>query len=197
MTKFPPRDPLQLLDLIQAFPLAWIVVARADGFSTSVMPLLAELGADGSIASFLGHLPLAHPQVALLRSEPRALILFQGPNAYISPANVEKPGWAPTWNFTVAAFTVDISLAPDETDHALGALVDHMEAGGAEPWTIERMGDRYVELAQRVVAFRAAVCHVDARFKHGQDEDIEVYADIVGALGEHPLAAWMQRSRPL
>ena len=191
MTKFPPRNTGQLLHLVRAYPLAWIVVARDGQFVTSVMPLLPELGADGSIASLFGHLPLGHPQVAMLRADPRALILFQGPNAYISPAIVEKPDWAPTWNFTIAAFTVDITIVPEETDRSLRDLVAIMEETQPQPWTVEQMGPRYGDLTKHVVAFRAVVCDIDVRFKHGQDEEPSTRAGIVHSLGAHPLAAWM------
>ncbi len=191
MGRFSPRDA-DLLKLVRAFPLAWIVVAHEGRFVTSMMPLLPELDDDGRITGLFGHLPNHHPQVPALRHEPRALVLFQGPDAYISPDMVARPGWAPTWNFTVAAFTTDIAFVPDETDRALRDLVDVMEAPRARPWTVEQMGPRYDDLAAKVVAFRATVRGVDARFKHGQDEAREDFAGIVDALGADPLAAWMR-----
>lgn len=192
---FSPRDPDQLSEFVRQHPLAWIIVAQKNGFVTSIMPLLREISEDGHISALFGHLPRHHPQVAALRTDPRALILFQGPNAYISPGTVAKPGWAPTWNFTVAAFTVDIDFVPDETDRALRDLVTVMEETRSEPWTVEQMGPRYAELAAKVIAFRATVRSVDARFKHGQDEDPDVFADIVHVLDTNPLAAWMTETR--
>lgn len=194
MSRFAPRGPADLLRLVEAFPLAWIVSHGPAGFGTAVMPLLPEPGEDGAIAALFGHIPLGHPQVPLLRETPRALILFQGPNAYVSPALVSRPGWAPTWNFTVAAFTVDVEFVPAETDEALRRLVARMEADRPDPWTSARMGPRYAELAARVVAFRAHVRAVEARFKHGQDEDPLVFDEIVRGLADRALAAWMEQS---
>lgn len=124
---FSPRDCGQLLTLVKKHPLAWIIVAHDSGFATSMMLLLLELAEDGQINASFGHLPRAHPQVDMLRAKPRALILFHGPEAYISPGMVAKPQCTPTWNFTVAAFTVDIEFTPDETDRALRDLVTVIE----------------------------------------------------------------------
>lgn len=195
MSRFSPREPAQLLELVQRYPLASIVVADRERFATSMMPLLPEVGEKGEIAALFGHLPRHSSQVALLRAAPRALIIFQGPESYISPTYVQKPGWAPTWNFTVAAFTVDIYFVPDETDRALRDLVKVMEESRPVPWKLSQMGQRYDDLAAKVIAFRATVRSVDARFKHGQDEDAGVFADIVNALGNHPLSDWMVESR--
>ena len=194
MAKFSPRDPAHLLQLIEAYPLAWIVAARDAGFSTAVMPMLAETGGSGELASLFGHLPRHHPMTTTLRGVPRALILFQGPNAYVSPSLVGRPDWAPTWNFTAAAFTVDVEFVPDETDAALDDLVTLMEHG-PEPWTTAAMGPRYADLAARVVAFRAHIRAHDIRFKHGQDETPAEFAAIVAGLDDRTLAQWMVATR--
>ena len=68
-----------------------------------------------------------------------------------------------------------------------------MERGRREPWTADRLGARYDALIRHILAFRARITHIDARFKLGQDETDAVFDAIVADLGDDPLAGWMRR----
>ena len=69
------------------------------------------------------------------------------------------------------------------------------EAGQASPWTVDRMGARYAQLREHIVAFRAHVHAVSATFKLGQDESPGTFAEIVAGHGDAQLVSWMQRFR--
>jgi transcriptional regulator len=186
------RDP-EILRLIDEHPLAWIVSHGASGFGATLLPFLAEQGDDGRIITLLGHFASSNPQVQALRESPRAAILFLGPHAYISPEYVTKPGWAPTWNYASARFEVDIDFQPAANDHALALLVARMERDRREPWTTAKMGARYAQLSQRVVAFRARVHAVNAKFKLGQDETHATLDELLARTPDPPLVSWMRR----
>lgn len=191
---FRPRDETDVLALVQAYPLAW-VVSRDHNAPATPLPLLAECDGDGRIVSLFGHFARRNPQVAALQASPKALILFQGPHGYISGRLVSKEKWGPTWNYAVARFDVRIEFVPDEIDDALRALAAHLEGGQPRPWTVERMGGRYKELQQYIIAFRAHVEHVDATFKLGQDETRETFDEIVAGHENKELTRWMRRLR--
>lgn len=180
--------------LIADYPLAWIVAASAPGAATP-MPLLLECGDDGAPRSLLGHLPRAHPLVAAFMAVPRGLFLFQGPHGYISPEYLSNKDWAPTWNFAVAVIEADVALDSALTDEALRRLVTHMERDRAEPWSVEAMGARYATLRDRVIGFRATITHCRPRFKLGQDESDDAFAEIVAGLQDDTLAHWMRAAR--
>lgn len=191
MSGFVPSDA-EVRRLVRDYPLAWLVSWRP-GWAATPLPLLAEPG-EGRISSFLGHLALRNPQVAMLRTEPETLVLFQGPQGYVSPNLVSNRDWAPTWNYAVARFETRVQLLPDMGDEALARLVETMEQGQAEPWTRAEMGARYDALSTRIIAFRAHVRVASATFKLGQDERPEVLAEIVGGHPDPVLAQWMQRA---
>lgn len=191
---FGPRSESDILALVQACPLAW-VVSREHNAPATPLPLLAECDGGGRIVSLFGHFARRNPQVEALKVSPKALILFQGPQDYISGRLVSKERWGPTWNYAVARFDVRIEFVPNEIDAALRALAAHLEAGQAEPWTVERMGERYEELQQYIIAFRAHVEHVDATFKLGQDETRETFEEIVAGHSNKELTKWMRRLR--
>jgi transcriptional regulator len=186
---FDSQDAAALAELIAQHPLAWIVPRAAPEWA-AMMPMLYE---GGDSPALIGHLPKAHPIAAALADDRRCLFLFTGPHAYISPEWLTGKDWAPTWNFAVARLEADVSFDDSLTEEALQRLVARMEAGRAAPWTTEAMGPRYALLRERVIGFRAAITRSTPRFKLGQDERPQVFAEILRGLGDHPLAQWMRR----
>lgn len=191
--RFADVDAATLARLIAEYPLAWIVAGTRPELATP-MPMLLDRDARGQPRSLLGHLPRAHPLVAALEASPRAIFLFQGPHAYITPEWLSTNDWAPTWNFAVARIEADVAFDDRLTDEALARLVAHMERDRAEPWTTAALGPRYEALKRRVIGFTATIRAVAPRFKLGQDETPEHFREIVDGLGDHPLAAWMRRA---
>ena len=194
--RFAPNSPADIAKLIADYPLAWVI---SRDFQATPLPLMVETDANGVIVSLIGHFARRNPQVDALVADPSALILFQGPEGYISPRFVSKSAWGPTWNYAVARFDVAIEFVPDEFDVAIRHMAAHLEHGQRDPWVVEDMGPRYAELRRYIIGFRAHVRHTHATFKLGQDEDETSFAEITAALGDTPLARWMvaqHRSAP-
>lgn len=190
---FDPGSNADLLKLIAEHPLAWLVSRGAGGFEATPLPMLAEQNADGGLASLLGHCSRFNAQVADLRADPSALLLFMGPQGYMSPEPVRQPRWVPTWNFAVAAIAVEVEFVEEETLAAIDSLTNAMEAGRTRPWTLADAGERIEALLPRIIAFRAHVRGIDARFKLGQEENPATLSDLLAALPEGRLAKWMRR----
>jgi len=121
---FAPASAEQVLNLVLAHPLAWVVSHGATGFRATPLPLRPRVGADGRIEALEGHLPRANPHCELLRREPDALILFSGPQGYVSPSWVSDRTWAPTWNYAVVQFLVKVAF--DEAPARLEAHLDDL-----------------------------------------------------------------------
>jgi len=192
---FQPRKIAHIADLIASYPLAWVVSQGPAGHAASPLPLLAEAAGDGTVISLFGHFARSNPQVDVVARQPEAMILFQGPQGYIPPRLVSRPGWAPTWNYAVVRFDVEIALVPDENGAALARLAAALERDRPAPWRPDMLGPRYARMEPRIVAFRATVRASHARFKLGQDERPDTFAEIVDGLGEGSLAQWMKKTR--
>ncbi len=190
---FERHEPEDVLDLISQYPLAWLEAAGPRAETSLLMPLLAERDGDGRLVSLLGHVPRSHPVVAALETDSRALILVNGPQGYISPTWVRDRRWAPTWNFAQLRIEAEVRFDGELTGEALARLVDTMEAGRPDRWSVDELGDRYAALASRVIGFRARVSRLTVRFKLGQDERPEILADILARVPDLALAAWMRR----
>lgn len=196
MSPFVPRDPSDVVALVESYPLCWVVSDDGGNRFATPLPLLAEQDSEGRLVSLFGHIAKSNPQQQALERSPRATILCMGPQGYVSPRIVSSPTWGPTWNYAVCRFETEVRFVPEETEAAVWRLAAALEGAGPGDWTPEQMGERYHQLKQRIVAFRARVLGMDARFKLGQDENDVVFNDIVEGLADRTLAGWMSRSRP-
>jgi transcriptional regulator len=185
-----------VVELIRENPLAWVVSHDSTGFAATPLPLMAEKDVTGAVVRLLGHMARSNPQVAILERSPRAFILFQGPQGYISPSWISDRTWAPTWNYAVIRIEADITFLPNDADRALDQLVAKMEADRPNAWSIEEMGERYDRLKPAIIAFHAEVRSLRARFKLGQDERPAVLAEILAGSDDPELERWMRRMNP-
>ncbi|MBJ7416554.1 MAG: FMN-binding negative transcriptional regulator [Niveispirillum sp.] len=183
-----------LRDLIAQFPLAW--VTSTDGEEASLLPLVGRFGAAGELTELIGHLTLANPLRAALIRDPGALILFKGPDAYISPSHAGRRDWGPTWNYAQARVWAEIAFDPDLTGPSLELLADRLEHFREHPWHPAELGARYQQLARHIIGFRARVTRVKAKFKLGQDERPETLHHILDSHSDPALLEWMRRFNP-
>lgn len=194
--KFPQGTPGDLLALIRNYPLAWLTSHDAAGFAATPLPLIAETDESGQLVALIGHCSRANAQVASLRANPLATVQFMGPQAYVSPGIITRPGWAPTWNYAVASFQVSVDFEAISTIEAVRRLTDLMEETQPAPWAIEQAGERLEPLIARVIGFRATILSGEASFKLGQDEDPVSYADILSRHEDQAMVDWMRRLNP-
>ncbi len=203
MAKRPPSLPdstAEVRRLVLAYPLAWVVSGGGEAFEATPLPLLPVFGPDGCVTHLIGHFARANRQVAALEQSPRAMILFRGPDSYISPSWLADRTQAPTWNYAAARFVVDIAFTQDasETLAVLRELVGAMERGRPNAWRIEDMGERYTLLTSRIIAFSARVLEIRPAFKLGERDRPDISADMLAALGRDDptdLRPWMERAR--
>lgn len=196
--RFSPRSAADIAALVEAQPLAWIVSGEPGRLSATVLPVQLQLDETGEPETVLGHFGRGNPQWREFAESPRATILLLGPHGYISASWLADRTQAPTWNYAWAVFDVEIELRDTQADadRLIGGLVDAMEADRPGRWDPREMGERYGRLRQGVVGFHARVLAVRSRFKLGQDERDDVFADILRGLdiaGGEALAAWMRR----
>jgi transcriptional regulator len=186
--KFQPGSPQQIRRLIDEYPLAWLV---SQDFDATPLPLLAELDGEGEVASLLGHIAVHNPQYAYLRDNPGALILFTGPQAYMSPNLLSDRDWAPTWNYAVVRMKVTVKFVPEETECAVARLVAHQESRQQIPWSSHEMGARYDQLVKHIIAFRAEIVSCSPTFKLGQD-----FSELCDNHPDPELGRWMRAQQP-
>jgi transcriptional regulator len=198
---FAPKSDEQVLRLVREHPLAWVVSSDGGAFRATPLPLRPRVGTDGRIEALEGHMARSNPLCAALQRDARALLLFSGPQGYISPSWVSNRTWAPTWNYAVVQFLVTIAFeeTPARLEAHLDDLVGAMERGRPGAWQRSEMGARYEAIKRMIVPFEARVVEQRAKFKLGQDERDVVFSEITEALGRSDsdaLLAWMRELNP-
>ena len=195
--RFVPSDD-SIDRLIDSHPLALVVSSSEAGFVATPLPLMLERGADGR-AALLGHFSRANPQVAALERDPDALAIFMGPHGYLSPSWLSDRTQAPTWNFMTVHMQVRVEFdgSADAARLAVERLTAKMENGMRNSWNVAELGARFEALLPGIIAFRAPIRHVVAKFKLGQNERLDVLREAMCAMESeesHALAAAMREA---
>lgn len=186
-------DDADVRTLIEGYPLAWVCGGGAGALEASLLPLIGVYDDAGRLIELIGHLMRSNPLHHALRDDPRATILFGGPDAYVSPEHAGRRDWAPTWNYAQVKVSAEIAFDEALTEYSLKVLIDAMEAGRAAPWSVAELGPRYGGMLTRIIGFRARVTGLSGKFKLGQDEDGATLHAILGALPDADSVAWMKR----
>jgi transcriptional regulator len=146
------------------------LVSQVDGapFATHLPVLLdADRGEHGSI---VGHVARANPQWRSLEGQ-EALVLFQGPHAYVSPSWYETELNVPTWNYVAvhAYGRARLIEAPDELNTLVRRLVHIYESGQPEPWAPHLPEEFLQARLAAIVGFELEITRLEGKFKLGQN----------------------------
>ena len=138
---FREDDPAILRGLIRDARLALLASNGPDGLpDITHLPLtLVEEGPQGTLH---GHFARANPHWKRLAEAGRAVAVFRGAEAYVSPSfypsKAETHRVVPTWNYEAvhAEGTVEIVEDPAALHALVSGLTAKHEAGRAEPWAV-------------------------------------------------------------
>jgi len=192
--KFLTYGPDDIRFLLEQYPLAWVQShAEAESPVASLLPLVGEYDEAGRLVGLIGHLARANPLHEALKQDPRASILFTGPQGYVSPEHAGRRDWAPTWNFAQLRIGATVHFDEALTEPALDILIEAMEQARAEPWGREELGGRYAGMLGAIIGFRADIRSSAGCFKLGQDERPETLDHILTTHPDADLVRWMRR----
>lgn len=179
--KFVVADAGALLaQLAASFP-ATLVTTTAEGqLRTSILPMLV------GESSLFGHLARPNEQWRDARAGVEAIAIFNGPDAYISPAWYEEKRSTgrvvPTWNYTTVVVHGELVAHDDVAwlrEH-VGRLVDTHEHGRAQPWSVDDAPDAYIAgQLKGILGLELVVGRIEAKRKLAQNRSA---ADIRGAI---------------
>jgi transcriptional regulator len=183
--RFAIADPAALLaELVRQVP-ATLVTLSEDGLRASILPMLFDPD-DGEHGTLRGHLARPNPQWRDAGSDSEALAIFDGPDAYVSPALYEEKRLTgkvvPTWNYVtmLAHGTLVARPEPEWLLPHVRRLVERHEAGRREPWSIDDAPDGYVEtMVRAIVGLELRITRLEAKRKLSQNRSA---ADIEGVI---------------
>ncbi len=192
-TQFDARD---IRALVAEYPLAWVLTPGGGIAGASQLPLIGVYDDAGRLVALIGHLARSNPLATSLAETRRATILFSGPGDYVSPEHAGRRDWAPTWNHAHVRIEADIAIDAALTEVSLAVLIEAMEAARGRPWHADEIADRYAQMREQIIGFRATVTALEGRFKLGQDERPDTLQAILQTHPDRDLVRWMQRFTP-
>lgn len=161
-----------------------ILVTQVDGapFATH-LPFLFDAGR-GFYGTLQAHMARANPQWRSFSSEQEALIIFQGPHAYISPSWYDVELSVPTWNYaTVHAYGIPRLIEDSEMLYTqLKTLVEINEAQFEQPWTFQLPEDYVHKMMRGIVGFTLEITRLEGKFKMSQNRTADEQSKIIAAL---------------
>ncbi len=195
--------PLQAL--VRAYPLGTLVTAGAGGLQASLLPFLLDPAA-GPHGALRAHMARANPQLDALRSGEACLVLFHGPQGYVSPSwypsKREHHKVVPTWNYAVVQVRGRASVRENaaELDDLLAGLTAEHEAPRDPPWSPNDAPPEFLaRMAQAIAGIEIAIDTIEGKFKLSQNRDAADRNAVAAALasGDDPhrnpeLAEWMR-----
>ncbi len=137
----------------------------------------------------VGHMAGRNAHALSLQTGDKALAVFSGPHAYISPRwYVEKPS-VPTWNYVAAHVRGTLEVITDDPGQLaiLRRSIDLMEAGFDAPWSIDDASEGKVDqLLPLIRSFRIHVDSIEGVTKLSQTHPAGDRARIIAGLKADP-----------
>mgnify|MGYP006145012247 FL=1 len=195
--QFSAKDPTIAPALMRAHPFAQLVSTGDDGLPF-VTPLPLHLIEEDDGFTLLGHVARPNPHAALLRARPQALVVFQGPHAYMTPRVYPDLTRVPTWNYLMVQARVEARFIEsfDDKDRLLKHLIHDHDPAYAEQWRA-LPEDYQHKMMAGIHAFELRVVTLQCKVKLNQHRP-ESHAAMVatyeaGNENERALASWMRR----
>lgn len=195
------QDRIDVLhDAIRSTGLATLITNTTGGLIASHVPMLLDTE-PAPYGTLIGHLARPNPQARGAIGE--ALAIFQGPEAYITPAwyvtKRENAKVVPTWNYVAIHAYGSIEFFDDRERlrDVVTRLTDRQESSRAEPWAVtDAPGDFIDMMLKGIVGFAVSITRLEGKWKMSQNRPAEDRAGVVAGLeadGREDVAALIPR----
>lgn len=155
---------------------AWVCTAQSQLMANHIPFVLdVQHGANGRL---LGHVSRANPVWRGLAGGAPSVVMFMGPNAYITPSwypgKHQHGKVVPTWNY-VTVHAHGTARAIEDTEWILDVinrLTDAQESRRDTPWKVSDAPSAYIDqMLRAVVGIEITIERLQGRLKVSQDED--------------------------
>jgi len=164
------EDRKLLDDFMDEFAFADLVTS-SPALRITHIPVLLDRSA-GPYGTIHGHISRQNEQAKAFDGKQEAVIVFRGPQGYISPAWYETAQAVPTWNFAVVHATGRLRPVTDPGAlHAfLARLIDKFEKYQGTDYDFSKLPDSYVNgMISNIIGFQMQIELLEGKFKLGQE----------------------------
>jgi transcriptional regulator len=188
---FKVEDTAEMHALMRAHPFAILVTHGADGIVATHLPTVLKVGHEAALGRIECHVARANTQWRTLAPDADALMIFQGPEAYIRPgwyaSKAEHAKVVPTWNYAVVHAYGRLEAVQDQAwllAH-VSELSQQQEAPFAAPWSTTDAPESYLAMMVRgIVGLKFAIARLEGKVKMSQNREPRDRAGVVRGLAD-------------
>ncbi len=171
--------------LMREYSFATLITQHEGAPFATHLPFIldAQRGSNGTL---MAHMARANTQWHDFDSAQEALIIFQGPHAYVSPSWYEVELSVPTWNYAaVHAYGIPRVIEDgEELYKLLKTLIETHEAQFEKPWPFQLPDDHLQKMIRGIVGFEIEITRLEGKFKMSQNRTESERENVIAALQE-------------
>jgi transcriptional regulator len=176
---------------LRAHPLGLLITQGQGGdLAANPIPFILDVEADGSRV-LRGHVARANPLWRAARGDVDSLVVFQGPQAYVSPgwytSKAEHGKVVPTWNYVMVQARGPLRVRDDAAWlHAfVTRLTERHEAARATPWAVsDAPADYIATMLRAIVGIEIPVTALTGKWKLSQNRSAADREGVARGLAE-------------
>jgi transcriptional regulator len=183
-------DDLSLMHaLMRARPFVALVSESAEGLDATHLPTVLKDEGPYGVVEF--HLARANPHWKYLAERNEVLMIFQGPEGYITPnwypSKAEHAKVVPTWNYAIvhAHGRPEMMQDKDWLRRHVAELTAQQERSEVKPWALTDAPETFIEVMLRgIIGFRLTITRLEGKWKMSQNRDVKDRDGVVTGLGK-------------
>lgn len=183
---FKEKDKQRILEFMEAHPFAFLTGSYLSGAQVATqIPILWE-ERNGELY-LQGHIMRNTDHHKALMENPQALLVFTGPNCYVSASWYTNPQIGSTWNYMSVHVGGTLQFMSNaELIQFMRKLTLKFEKGNTESQTIyDNLPDQFLsKMMPAIVGFEIKAEKIDNVFKLSQNRDEQSYMHIISKLEE-------------
>jgi transcriptional regulator len=196
--------PEVLHQLVHDHPLGLLITLGAQGLDANPIPFLLDTEPGGTTV-LRAHVARANPVWREARTDVDTLVVFQGPQAYVSPnwypSKAENGKAVPTWNYITVQARGRL-VVRDDAEWLRGfvtRLTQRHEAAQAQPWAVSDAPAEYIEAMLRaIVGIEIPLSSLTGKWKMSQNHPAANREGVARGLQAQPggqaVADWVKRA---
>lgn len=161
--------------LIRSHPLGLLVTAGSGGLMANPIPFLIDAGAT-ELGTLQAHLARANPQWRELEAVDDCLVIFQGPQDYVTPswyATKQETGKVvPTWNYAIVQAWGRPRVIDDGVwlRRQIDALTRSQEGGRSVPWQVGDAPESFIGgQVKGIIGIEIPISRIEGKWKMSQN----------------------------
>jgi len=178
-----------LHDLMRQHPLASLVTLGTQGLNANHLPFEVD-AAPAPYGTLRGHVARANPVWRDYSRDTEALVIFHGPEVYISPSWYETKKQTgevvPTYNYAVVHAYGRVQIVDDRSwlRDLVTRLTERFESGRPSPWQVSDAPQLFIDKQLgAIVGIEIVISKLTGKWKASQNRPAADRASVVEALG--------------